>query len=75
LTLLLNKGIARQRVYELVQESALKSWKEKKSFRDLIFNNDEIGKLCTKKELESVFSKENLLKGIDKIYMRFENEK
>lgn len=75
LTLLLDKGIARQKVYELVQESALKSWKEKKSFRDLILNNVEINKLCSKEELESAFSKETLLKGIDKIYKRFENEK
>jgi adenylosuccinate lyase len=75
LTLLLDKGIARQKVYELVQDCALKSWKEKKSFRNLILNSKEINEICTKSDLEAAFSKESLLKGIGEIYRRFESEK
>jgi len=75
LTLLLDKGIARQRVYELVQDCALESWKKKKSFRALILNSKEINEICTKADLEAAFSKESLLKGIDDIYRRFESEK
>ena len=74
LTLLLNKGIARQKVYELVQECALESWKEKKSFKKLIFKSREINSICTTDELENAFSKDSLLQGIDKIYKRFQVE-
>lgn len=74
LTLLLDKGVARQRVYELVQENALQSWTEKKSFRELIFNDVEIKQLCTREELEKVFSREEMLAGIEKIFDRFRDE-
>jgi len=72
LTLLLDKGIGRQKVYELVQECALESWKEKKSFRKLIFDSKEINAICSKADLENAFSKETLLRGIGDIYKRFE---
>ncbi len=74
LTLLLDKGMPRQKVYELVQKNALESWTEKKSFKNLIFNDPEIKVLCQENELEKVFSQEELLSGIGKIFERFENE-
>lgn len=74
LTLLLDKGIPRQKVYEMVQDNAMKSWKEKESFRKLIMNDVDINKLCTKDELEEAFSEKALMSGIDKIFKRFENE-
>jgi adenylosuccinate lyase len=74
LTLLLDKGIPRQKVYELVQKNALESWTEKKGFRDLIFNDPEINSLCTAEELEDAFSESALMSGIGKIFDRFEGE-
>jgi adenylosuccinate lyase len=73
LTLLLDKGMPRQRVYELVQKNALESWLEKKSFRRLIFADKEIAALCSKEELEKAFSQKDLMAGIDKIFERFSN--
>lgn len=74
LTLLLDKGMPRQKVYELVQKNALESWTEKKSFRQLIFADKEIAALCSNEELEKAFSKKELLAGIDKIFARFKDE-
>jgi adenylosuccinate lyase len=71
LTLLLDKGMPRQKVYELVQENALESWTKNKSFRNLIFEDKEINALCTKEELEKAFSQEELMSGIAKIFERF----
>jgi adenylosuccinate lyase len=71
LTLLLDKGLARQRAYELVQEQALKSWQEKRSFRDLVLADPAIRALCSAAELEKAFSLDGLLSGIDAIYARF----
>lgn len=74
LTLLLDKGMPRQKVYELVQKNALESWTQKKSFRKLIFEDPEINALCTIEELENAFSQKALMAGIDKIFQRFEGE-
>ncbi|MCX6582650.1 MAG: adenylosuccinate lyase [Candidatus Aminicenantes bacterium] len=74
LTLLLDKGMPRQKVYELVQKNALESWTRKESFRHLIFADKEIGVLCSKEELEKAFSEKELLAGIDKIFERFKDE-
>lgn len=71
LTLLLDKGMPRQKVYELVQKNALESWTKNKSFRELIFKDNEITALCTKEELEKAFSQKDLMSGIDQIFERF----
>lgn len=74
LTLLLDKGMPRQKVYEQVQKSALASWTQNKSFRKLIFADPEINNLCSNDELEKAFSQKDLMSGIDKIFARFESE-
>ena len=74
LTLLVNKGIGRQKAYDIVQRNALDSWIEKMSFKELLLRDSEIKELCTKKEIEEVFSEKELLKGIEKIFQRFEND-
>ena len=74
LTLLLDKGIPRQKVYELVQDNAMRSWTEKSSFRELIMNDGSISELCSREELEEAFSEKALMSGIDKIFDRFDKE-
>jgi adenylosuccinate lyase len=75
LTLLVNKGMARQRAYELVQDQALKSWQEKRSFRELVMADPGIGAVCSAAELEKAFSIMELLSGIGEIFERFAKEK
>ncbi|MCP4147380.1 MAG: hypothetical protein GY757_06480, partial [bacterium] len=74
LTLLLDKGMPRQKVYELVQKSAMVSWTKKQSFRKLILEDEEITEMCTQKELENAFSQEDLMAGTTKIFHRFEKD-
>ena len=74
LTLLVEKGIARQRAYELVQKNAMRSWLEKISFRELIFEDSDIGFHCTKDELEKAFSEKEMMSGIKKIFERFTDD-
>lgn len=74
LTLLLDKGIPRQKVYELVQDNAMRSWTEKSSFRELIMNDANINELCSIEELEEAFSEKALMSGIDKIFNRFRKD-
>jgi len=74
LTLLLDKGLPRQRVYELVQKNALESWTGKTSFRRLVQEDQEIAALCTREELDKAFSQEDLMAGIEKIFDRFKED-
>ncbi len=75
LTLLLDKGLPRQEVYEMVQQNALESWTNNKSFRQLIFADPKIQAVTTREELEKAFSQKELLAGIEKLFARFENER
>ena len=75
LTLLVEKGVARQQAYEIVQKHAMESWLNKKGFRQLIFADGQVNELCTREELEKAFSEKELLGGIKKIFARFEAER
>lgn len=74
LTMLVNKGLPRQRAYDIVQKNALKSWIEKKNFRELIQKDAAIKKLCSKNEIEAAFSQRGILSGVQEIFKRFEND-
>ncbi len=75
LTLLVEKGMARQRAYELVQAQAMRSWLEKRSFRDLVLADPAIAGACSRAELEKAFSLPALLAGTRDIYRRFAAKK
>jgi adenylosuccinate lyase len=71
LTLLVAKGMARQRAYELVQAQAMRAWLEKRSFRDLVLADPAIAAACSRAEIEKAFSLPALLAGTRDIYRRF----
>jgi adenylosuccinate lyase len=71
LTLLVDKGIARQQAYERVQDLALRSWRDKRSFRELVQGDPAIRAACTPAELEKAFSIKELLSGSREIFKRF----
>lgn len=75
LTLLVEKGIARQRAYELVQKHALDAWLNKRNFKALILKDPEIVQFCTEDELKEMFLPEHMTQGIQKIFQRFGEEK
>jgi len=75
LTLLVDKGMARQRAYELVQDQAMRSWKEKRSFRELVLADPAISAACTPAELKKAFSLDALLAGTKGIFKRFAGKK
>ncbi|MBN1195999.1 MAG: adenylosuccinate lyase [Candidatus Aminicenantes bacterium] len=74
LTILLDRGLSRQKAYELVQANAMKSWTQQLGFRDLILNDPEILKICPRQDLERAFSPEPLEAGIQAIFDRFRND-
>lgn len=67
---LTNKGIARQKAYELVQKSAMRSWNEHIPFFQTLLENPELMAQITKEELENLFSYNEIFQKVDYIYNR-----
>jgi adenylosuccinate lyase len=67
---LIDKGLSRQKAYELVQRNAMKSWKEKKDFLGLLKSDAEVTAQIPKSELESIFNYNQFLQHIDSIFLR-----
>lgn len=67
---LIEKGVTREKAYELIQKNAMNSWKTGKQFKMLLKKDKEIKKLLTPKEIEDIFDLKYYLKNIDYIFDR-----
>ena len=69
---LINKGLKRQEAYENVQKSAMRTWNEQIPFLQSLLENPSIMQHLTKKEIETLFSFEEIFKNVDYIFKRCE---
>jgi adenylosuccinate lyase len=67
---LIDKGLSRQKAYEIVQRNATKAWKGNKGFLTLIKTDAEITGVLSLKELESIFDYQFYLRHVDDIFLR-----
>ena len=72
---LISKGLLREEAYELVQQSAMKTWKNinsknSKSFYYNLSHDKKVSSLLKNKELKSIFNNKTYLKNINVIYKR-----
>ncbi len=67
---IVEKGVARDLVYEWVQESAMKAWDEKVQFKDIIKEHPDIQKHLTKTEIEAIFDYAYHTKHVETIFKR-----
>jgi adenylosuccinate lyase len=67
---LIDKGLSRQDAYELVQRNAMRAWKERASFLELLEADDEVTSHLPKKELRKLFDYGYYLKHIDRTFER-----
>lgn len=70
LLMLMDKGLKRSTAYDLVQALAMKSWKEKLNFNDLVSRDKGIANYLNAKEIESCFELDYYLRNIDKIFKK-----
>ncbi|MBT9163957.1 MAG: Adenylosuccinate lyase [Chloroflexi bacterium] len=68
LTALIEKGLSRQEAYEIVQRNAMKAWKERGDFLDLLQADPEV--TLSNDELAGIFEYGFYLKNIDAIFQR-----
>ncbi|MCL0056248.1 adenylosuccinate lyase [Dehalococcoidia bacterium] len=68
LTALIEKGLSRQEAYEIVQRNAMKAWKERADFLDLL--QADPGVMLSKDELAGIFDYSFCLNNIDAVFQR-----
>ncbi|MBI4563019.1 MAG: adenylosuccinate lyase, partial [Candidatus Rokubacteria bacterium] len=67
---LAEKGLARQQAYELVQRNAMRAWRERTAFRDLLAADRDVMAKLTPAELEACFDPTWYLRHVDAIFKR-----
>ena len=67
---LIDKGLSRQKAYELVQRNAMKAWKGNKNFLSLLKADPEVTATLPPGELEPLFDTQYYLRYIDDIFRR-----
>ncbi|MBI2860705.1 MAG: adenylosuccinate lyase [Chloroflexi bacterium] len=67
---LIDKGLSRQRAYELVQRNALTAWQEDREFLDLLKADTDITAILPQEELEPLFAYHHYLRYVNDIFDR-----
>jgi adenylosuccinate lyase len=67
---LIDKGLSRQKAYQLVQRNAMKAWKQSKNFLGLLKADPEVTATLPPEELEPLFDEQYYLRYIDSIFKR-----
>jgi adenylosuccinate lyase len=67
---LTDKGLARQVAYEMVQQNAMRAWRERRAFRDLLASDTQVMAHLSAAELDECFDPAWYLRHVDAIYRR-----
>jgi len=67
---LIDKGLSRQKAYELVQRNAMKAWKGNKNFLSLLKTDSEVTATLPQGELEPLFDEQYYLRYVNEIFER-----
>jgi adenylosuccinate lyase len=67
---LAERGLPRQRAYEIVQRNAMRAWRERAAFRELLAGDPDVAALLTPAELGACFDPAWYLRNVDAIFRR-----
>ena len=67
---IIDKGLSRQKAYELVQRNAMKSWRTGRNFLSLLKADAEVTAALPSRELEKLFDYQYYLRYVDDIFHR-----
>jgi adenylosuccinate lyase len=67
---LVEHGVSREDAYRMVQQHAMRAWKEDLNFRDLVLRDKEITRKVPRRQVEHAFDLKRQLRNIDKIFAR-----
>ncbi|MFW6232510.1 MAG: adenylosuccinate lyase, partial [Bacteroidota bacterium] len=67
---LARRGLPRQKAYEMVQCSAMKTWNEKRPFEETLLENEELTRHLSESEIKALFNHDRLFDNVDMIFKR-----
>jgi adenylosuccinate lyase len=67
---LIDKGLNREKAYQIVQRNAMEAWQQRKNFLSLLEADNQVTAHLAKAELESLFDYSYYLKYVDSIFER-----
>jgi len=67
---LVEKGMSREKAYQLVQRSAMESWKSKKDFKEILREDKEVRKHLSSAEITKLFNLSYYTKNVNYIFRR-----
>src|SRR5699024_3471459 len=67
---MIDKGLAREEAYDLVQPKAMESWETKVPFRELISADERIAEVLSGEEIDGLFDENHHLQRVDIIFRR-----
>ncbi len=65
---LMDKGLARQKAYDMVQRSAMKTWAQGTDFKKNLLQDKEVSRHLNQKDLDRIFDLDYYLRNVDKIF-------
>ncbi|SEU05701.1 adenylosuccinate lyase [Salinibacillus kushneri] len=65
---LIERGMVRERAYDIIQPKAMEAWEEGVPFRTLLENDETITDVLSKEDLDECFNSEYHLKNVDRIF-------
>lgn len=63
-------GMSREKAYDTVQPLAMKAWKEKKMFRDLVEADETVQQYLSEEDIDEAFNLEHHTRNIERIFER-----
>lgn len=67
---LIDKGLSREEAYDTVQQKAMQSWEEQRSFRQILEEDSKVTELLTQEEMNDCFNYNWHLKHVNTIFER-----
>ena len=67
---LIEKGMAREDAYKIVQTNAMSTWEEGTDFRDLVRSDAQVAELLTRDELQDLFDYQYFIRHVDETFRR-----
>jgi adenylosuccinate lyase len=67
---LVEKGLSREEAYGIVQKNAMRAWREKEDFKDLLLRDNQLVNHLSTEEIEECFNVGHDLRNVDYIFDR-----
>jgi adenylosuccinate lyase len=67
---LARRGVSREQAYEWVQRNAMRSFHEKRDFKELLLADGDVTKVLSRAEIDKAFDLNDQLRNVDKVFAR-----